>query len=154
MCRSNSFNSFQFLLFIFSPQKKNHSMTELSPLFLNTISSINARIVRIFKLVRFFYQQKLKTIYIYHFNQDIMYFLANHISDICNISTILFFNNPFMKQIYSLKFFQRPGSILGQIGIPHIGDHRVRATFYFTVLNAVVLIQISILIFFVINRLC
>ena len=64
-------------------------MTELSPLFLNTISSINARIVRIFKMVHFFYQQKLTTIYIYHFNQDIMYFLANHISDICNISTTL-----------------------------------------------------------------
>ena len=51
-------------------------------------------------------------------------------------------------------FFQRPGSILEQIGIPHIGDHRVRATCYFTVLNAVVLIQISILIFVAINRPC
>ena len=76
------------------------------------------------------------------FNQDIMYFLSqSHIRH-------LHFNNPFIKQSYSLKFFQRPGSILGQIGIPHIGDHRVCTTCYFMVLNAVVLTQISILIFF------
>ena len=80
-------------------------------------------------------------------NQDIMYFFSQS-----HIRHLQHFNNPFIKQIYSLKFFQRPGSILGQIGIPHIGDHRVRATCYFTVLNAVVLIQILILIFFAINR--
>ena len=53
------------------------------------------------------------------FNLDIMYcFSQSHIKH---------FNNPFIKQIYSLKFFQRPGFILGQIGIqPNIGDHRVR----------------------------
>ena len=79
------------------------------------------------------------------FNQDIMYFFSqSHIRHLQHL------NNPFIKQIYSLKFFQRQGSILGQIGILHIGDHRVRATCYF--LNAVVLIQTSILIFFAINR--
>ena len=83
------------------------------------------------------------------FNQDIMYFFSQS-----HIRHLQHFNNPFMKQIYSLKFFQRPGLILGQIGILHIGDHRVRATCYFTVINAVVLILILILIFFAINRLC
>ena len=83
------------------------------------------------------------------FNQDIMYFFSQS-----HIRHLQHFNNPFLKQIYSLKFFQRPGSILGQIGIAHIGDHRVRATCYFGVLNAVVLIQTSILIFFAINRPC
>ena len=83
------------------------------------------------------------------FNQDIMYFLSQS-----HIRHLQHFNNPFIKQIYSLKFYQRPGSILCQIGIPHKGDHRVRTTCYFTVLNAVVLIQISILIFFAINRPC
>ena len=75
------------------------------------------------------------------FNQDIMYFFSQS-----HINHIQHFNNPFIKQIYSLKFFQRPGSILEQIGTPHIGDHRVRATCYFMVLNAVVLIQLSSLI--------
>ena len=83
------------------------------------------------------------------FNQDIMYFFSQS-----HIRHLQHFNNPFIKQIYSLKFFQRPGSILRQIGIPHICDHRVRSTCYFTVLNAVVLNQISILIFFAINRPC
>ena len=46
--------------------EKNRSMIELSPLFLNTISSVNARIVQIFKMVRFFDQLKLTTIYIHH----------------------------------------------------------------------------------------
>ena len=46
--------------------EKNHSMIELSLLFLNTISSINARTVPIYKMVRIFDQQKLTTIYIYH----------------------------------------------------------------------------------------
>ena len=45
--------------------EKNRSMIELSPLFLNTISSVNAQILPIFKMVRVFDQQKL-TIYIYH----------------------------------------------------------------------------------------
>ena len=68
------------------------------------------------------------------FNQDIMYFLSQS-----HIKHLLHFNNPFIKQIYSLKFFQRLGSILRQIGIQqHIGNHRVRSTCYFTVLNAVV----------------
>ena len=71
------------------------------------------------------------------FNQDIMYFFSQS-----HIRHLQHFNNPFLKQIYSLKFFQRPGSILGQIGIPHIGDHRVRATCYFMFQNAVVLMQI------------
>ena len=44
-----------------SSEKKNCSMVELSPLFLNTISSVNGQIVPIFKMVRFFI-----TIYIYH----------------------------------------------------------------------------------------
>ena len=83
------------------------------------------------------------------FNQDIMYFLSQS-----HINHIQHFNNPFIKQIYSLKFFQRLGSILKQIGILHIGNHRVHATCYFMVLNAVVLIQISSLIFFAINRPC
>ena len=83
------------------------------------------------------------------FNQDIMYFFSQS-----HIRHSQIFNNLFIKRIYSLKFFQRPGSILRQIGIPHIGDHRVRATCYFTVLNAVVLIQISILILSAINRPC
>ena len=83
------------------------------------------------------------------FNQDITYFFSQS-----HISHIQHFNNPFIKQIYSLKFFQRLGSILKQIGTPHIGNHRVRAACYFTVLNAVVLIQISSLIFFAINRPC
>ena len=83
------------------------------------------------------------------FNRDIMYFFSQS-----HIRHLQHFNNPFIKQIYSLKFFQRPGSILGQIGLPHIGDHRVPTTCYFTVLNAVVLIQISILILFAINRPC
>ena len=81
------------------------------------------------------------------FNQDIMYFFSQS-----HIRHLQHFNNPFMKQTYSLKFFQRPGSILRQTCIPRIGDHRVRATCYFTVQNAVVLIQISILIFLAINR--
>ena len=86
------------------------------------------------------------------FNQDIMYFFSQFSQS--HIRHLQHFNKPFIKQIYSLKFFQRPGSILGQIGIPHIGDHRVRATCYFTVPNAVVLIQISILILFAINEPC
>ena len=45
--------------------EKNRSMIELSPLFLNTISSVNARIVPIFKMVQFFDQQKLTTICMY-----------------------------------------------------------------------------------------
>ena len=74
------------------------------------------------------------------FNQDMMYFFSQS-----HIKHLRHFNNPFIKQIYSLKFFQRPGSILGQLGIQlHIGDHRVRATCYFTVLNAVLHFQISI----------
>ena len=74
------------------------------------------------------------------FNQDIMYIFSQS-----HIKHLRHFNNPFIKQIYSLKFFQRPGSILGQLGIQlHIGDHRVRATCYFTVLNAVLHFQISI----------
>ena len=77
-----------------------------------------------------------------------MYFFSQS-----HIRYLQHFNNPFIKQIYSLKFFRDGGSILGQISIPHIGNHRVCATCYFTVLNAVVLIQISILIFFAINRL-
>ena len=85
------------------------------------------------------------------FNPDIMYFFSRS-----HIRHLQHFNNPFIKQIYtsSLKFFQRPGSILGQIVVPHISDHRVCATCYFTILNAVVLIQISILIFCAINRPC
>ena len=83
------------------------------------------------------------------FNRSIMYFFNQ-----LHIRHLQHFKNPFIEQNYSLKFFQRPGSLLGQIGIPHIGDHRVRATCYFRVLNEVVLIQISILIFFAINRLC
>ena len=46
--------------------KKKRSMIELSPLFLNTISSVNAQIVPIFKMVRFFDKPILTTIYIYH----------------------------------------------------------------------------------------
>ena len=81
------------------------------------------------------------------FNPDIVQFFRQS-----HIRYLQHFNNPFIKQIYSLKFFQRQGSILEQIGIQHKGDHRVPATCYFMVLNAVVLIQISILIFFAINR--
>ena len=92
-------------------KKKKCSMIELSLLFLNTISSVNAWIVRIFKMVRFFDQLKLTTIYIYHvWSGHNVFFSQSHIRH-------LRFNNPFIKQIYSLKFFQRPGSILRQIGI-------------------------------------
>ena len=83
------------------------------------------------------------------FNQDITYFLNQS-----HIRHLQHFNNPFIKKIYRLKFFQWPGWILGQIGIPRICDQWAQATYYFTVLNAVVLIQISIPIFFAINRPC
>ena len=65
VCRFNSFKSFQFLLFIFSPQKKKKTFHGIiiMALFLHTISSVNAQIELIFKMVRFFDQQKL-TIYL------------------------------------------------------------------------------------------
>ena len=100
-------------------------------------------------MVWFFWSAKIKTIYIYHVKSGHnVFFSQSHVRHLQH------FHNPFIKQIYSLKFFQRPGAILGQIGIPHTDDIRVHATCYFTVLDAVVLIQISIHIFFAINRLC
>ena len=48
------------------------------------------------------------------FNQDIMYLFSQS-----HIRHLQHFNNPFLKQIFSLKFFQRPGSLLRHIGIPH-----------------------------------
>ena len=70
-----------------------------------------------------------------------MYFFSQS-----HIKHLQHFNNPCMKQIYSLKFFQRPGSILRQMGKqPHISNHRVRTTSYFKVLNVFVPFQILIL---------